>query len=262
MTRRPRSNSATGIHHVMLRGINRQIIFEDDEDYRKFLFIMKDMVSPKDELGHPLPPRCTFYAYCLMTNHVHLLIQEKSEGLSATVKQIASRYAMHYNKKYERTGSLFQGRFKSEPVNDLNYFLTLIRYIHQNPVAGGLCEQVGTYEWSSWREYTGVVRRAPAVCSTSSVLKSITMDELDILVNEPLPKTLRILDFDKKQYSLSDEEVEEFLSSNYGLKRPGDIQLYIKSRRNEIIKAAKAYGASIRQLSRLTSISTSIIRNV
>lgn len=136
MTRQPRLSSQSGIYHVMLRGVNRQQIFEDDDDYRKFIMILHDMTSPKDELKRPLPPRCAFYTYCLMPNHVHLLIQEKEEKLSKTVKQIASRYAMYYNNKYEHFGHLFQDRFKSEPVESYSYFLTLIRYIHQNPVAG------------------------------------------------------------------------------------------------------------------------------
>ena len=72
MTRQLRQQSSTGIHHVMLRGINRQIMFETDDDYRKFIFILHDMVAPKDQFKRPLPPRCAIYAYCLMTNHVHL----------------------------------------------------------------------------------------------------------------------------------------------------------------------------------------------
>ena len=142
MTRQIRQQSSTGIHHVMLRGINRQTMFEDDDDYRKFVFILKDMVQPHDQLRRPLPPRCAIYSYCLMPNHVHLLIQEKSDGLAAVMRDIASRFARYYNDKYEHFGHLFQDRYKSEPVNDVGYFLVLIRYIHQNPIAGGLCSDV------------------------------------------------------------------------------------------------------------------------
>ena len=80
--------SGTGIYHVMLRGINRQNIFEDVEDYTHFLQLLYQMVCPTNEKGQPLPPRCTFYAYCLMTNHVHLLIRESSEPLSSVIKRI------------------------------------------------------------------------------------------------------------------------------------------------------------------------------
>ena len=88
MTRQLKKQSATGIHHVMLRGINRQTMFEDDDDFRKFVFILKDVVLPHDQLRRPLPPRCAIYSYCLMPNHVHLLIQEKAEGLAAVADYV------------------------------------------------------------------------------------------------------------------------------------------------------------------------------
>ena len=153
MSRKPRVLSQTGIYHVMLRGVNRQPIFEQEDDYQKFVFILHDMVSPKDEFKRPMPPRCAIYAYCLMPNHVHLLIQEKEESIAEVMKKVATRYAMYFNYKYEHYGHLFQDRFKSEPVNDEAYFLTFLQYIHQNPVAGRLCRQIEDYGWSSWWEH-------------------------------------------------------------------------------------------------------------
>ena len=145
MVRQLRKQSATGIHHVMLRGINRQRIFEDSEDYRMFIHYLYKIAKPKTDSGQPLPAYATFYAYCLMDNHVHLLIREGSEPLSSSIKRIAAAYARYYNTKYEHYGHLFQDRFKSEPVNDEAYFFTLFRYIHQNPVAAGLTKDVVSY---------------------------------------------------------------------------------------------------------------------
>ena len=145
MTRTLRSKSGTGIYHVMMRGVNHQIIFEHPKDYTKFLELLYQMVHPTDELNHPIPPNCSIYAYCLMPNHVHILLKEENEGLSSIIKRISAAYALFYNKKYERVGHLFQDRFKSEPVNDESYFFTLIRYIHQNPVAAGLSADVASY---------------------------------------------------------------------------------------------------------------------
>ena len=82
MPRKSREISGTGIYHVMMRGTNRQNIFEDREDYLRFLSILGNMVYPVDEFGKPLPQRCYFYAYCLMTNHVHLLVREAKEQLA------------------------------------------------------------------------------------------------------------------------------------------------------------------------------------
>lgn len=262
MARPPRTNSGTGIYHVMLRGLNKQVIFENSSDFRRFLDLLSQMVHPEDELGHALPSKCTFYAYCLMPNHVHLLIQEKNEQLSTVVKMIATSYAQYFNKKYDRCGHLFQDRFKSEPVADAAYFFTLLRYIHQNPVAGGICESVDGYKWSSWEEFSGKSVRIPPICNVSAVFSRMSKDDLTALVNEPLPKTVRVLDFDRNSYHIDDQEVTDYLTTNYGLGHPSDLQLYDKMRRNDILKAAKDYGASIRQLSRLTGISEGVIRNV
>ena len=132
MPRKPRESSGTGIYHVMLRGINRQDIFDDTEDYWTFIKMMSAVP-------------CYIYAYCLMPNHVHLLIAEKSLKVGEVVKSIASCYVPYYNKKYGRIGHLLQDRFKSEPCNDSGYFLTLFRYIHQNPVKAGLVKTAKDY---------------------------------------------------------------------------------------------------------------------
>ena len=259
MTRQLRQQSATGIHHVMLRGINRQTIFEDDDDYRKFVFILKDVVQPHDQLRRPLPPRCAIYSYCLMPNHVHLLIQEKADGLAAVVRDIASRFARYYNDKYGHFGHLFQDRYKSEPVNDVGYFLVLIRYIHQNPIAGGLCSDVDAYDWSSWREYIHIRHRITAICAVHSVLNRYPLHYLTEQVNHPLPETMQVLKFNQYRGSVPDEKVIDFLQSTYHIQQPREIRRYPKQQRDEILKAVMAFGANKRQLSRLTSYSPYII---
>ena len=93
---------------MMLRGINRQDIFEDEGDYQQMISILRGLVDRCDEHKVQLPPLCTFYAYCLMSNHVHLLIQEREENISDVVKIIGVTYAHYFNKKYERNGHLFQ----------------------------------------------------------------------------------------------------------------------------------------------------------
>ena len=97
MPRRPRVTSGTDIYHVMLRGINRQDIFEDQKDYVRFLTCMQQMLEPYDDLGNRQPPLCTFYAYCLMSNHVHLLIKTHHEDIGATIKHLASKTVSSLN---------------------------------------------------------------------------------------------------------------------------------------------------------------------
>ena len=261
MARQARVVSGTGIYHVMMRGINRQNIFEDEEDYTRFLELLFQMVCPVDDNGHPLPSRCTFYAYCLMTNHVHLLIRDGAESLAEVIKRIGVSYAQYYNKKYIHFGHLFQDRFKSEPVNDKGYFFTLLRYIHQNPVAAGITKDVGSYKWNSWGEYERSGNGIQAICSTKPVLERMPLDELRELVNDLLPKTVSILDYDSGSCVRTDEEMIDFFVNNFGLNRPADLQIYSRDRQKDILRDAKEYGGSIRQLVRLTGISFTIIRN-
>lgn len=261
MARRARETSGTGIYHVMLRGINRQNIFEDEEDYRRFAELLFMMAFPTDDSGKPLPPRCFFYAYCLMTNHVHLLIKEASESLSAVIKRIGVSYAQYYNKKYIHFGHLFQDRFKSEPVNDYAYFFTLLRYIHQNPMAAGLTKDVASYRWSSWSEYEQTGNGIQTICSIKPVLSRMPLNDLRELVNDPLPNNTLILDFDSGSNMKTDDELRSFLFSSFGLKHPIDLQFYSRDSMNDILRKAKEYGGSIRQISRLTGISFTIVRN-
>ena len=127
-------------------------------------------------------------------------------------------------------------------------------------MAAGLSKDVISYPWSSWWEYESQQIVCESICKTQHVLKRMTLDELRGLVNEPLAKSVRILDYDKSNCFASDDEVKEYLLDTYGLRTPADIQLLSKDRREEILRSAKDFGASIRQLERMTGISFSIIR--
>ena len=114
MPRSARKKSSSGIYHVILRGINKQRIFEDDEDN---LYFLEKLKTYKDISGYEL------YAYCLMSNHLHLLIKEGGDSLSIAFRRIGASFVYWYNRKYSRSGHLFQDRFKSEPVETDEYFL-------------------------------------------------------------------------------------------------------------------------------------------
>ena len=147
MPRKARVVSKTNIYHVMLRGVNQQIIFEDEQHFRYFISILS---MCRDICGY------TIFAYCLMNNHIHLLMEEGTEPLSIVFKRICDRYVYWYNHKYERMGHLFQDRFRSEPVETERYFLIVIRYIFQNPVKAGIVEHPEDYPWSSYRTMLGM----------------------------------------------------------------------------------------------------------
>ena len=262
MARQIRKKSGTGIYHIMLRGINRQDIFEDDEDYYYMIHILKGMTERVDEHGVRLTPLCTFYAFCLMSNHIHLLIQEREEDISGIVKRVGVAYAYYFNKKYGRSGHLFQDRFRSEPVDSIEYFVTLLRYIHQNPVKAGIVENIADYQWSSWNEYISP-NNADSFCAAKTVYTRIPKDELNELVYTTLEEYEEILDIDSESPKQpSDDDVKDFLLHSEGISNPLMIQSLEKVRRNEVLIAAKRMGAGLRQLSRLTGVSFGVIQKL
>ncbi len=146
MPRKARRKSTTGVYHVMLRGINRQVIFEDNEDCGRFLAILKKC---REQNG------LRIFAWCLMSNHVHLLIHAEGDPLEIVLRRIASSYVQWFNLKYERSGHLFQERYKSEPVESEASFMRTLRYIIQNPMKAGLEPKPGRYRWNCYFAYAG-----------------------------------------------------------------------------------------------------------
>lgn len=264
MTRQPRQKSSTGIHHVMMRGINHQDIFYDEEDYFQFIETLSRMQTRFDDKGHPCGTNFTLYAYCLMPNHVHLLIRECEDNLGEAVKRISSSYVFYYNRKYSRDGHLFKERFKSEPVNDMAYFTILLRYIHQNPIKAGLVSKVSDYKYSSWREFTAQEAPEYRICNTKSVLKRIPSDELEAFINEPLSDDEVCLDNDNavQKLRLSDDQVWQNITSLTHTTTAVGFQRLGKQQQRNTLRELRKRGASVRQLERLTGISRGIIQTI
>ncbi len=139
MPRKPRIEIA-GYYHIVNRGVEQRVIFKEKEDYKKF-----------EELLCTYAPSygITIHNYCLMSNHYHLLIEIEKETLSKFMRQINMNYAIYFNKKYKRSGHLWQGRFKSWYVTDEAYLYTLILYIEQNPLKAKMVKRVEEYSYST-----------------------------------------------------------------------------------------------------------------
>ena len=132
-------------HHVMVRGHNRQAIFLDEGDYHQWINILKDITDKY---------KCKIHLFCLMTNHIHLLVKTEEIPLSRIMQVLLSRYAKWFNQHKEREGYLFQGRYKQKSVHSKKYFLELIYYIHNNPVTATMVQSMGEYPWSSHSFYS------------------------------------------------------------------------------------------------------------
>jgi len=248
MTRVARKKSEAGIYHIMARGINRQSIFLDDEDYLKFLKIVK--INKEKDLFD-------IFGYCLMGNHLHLLFQEHTASLSIVMQRILSSFVGWYNRKYDRLGHLFQERFKSEPVEDESYLLTLLRYIHQNPLKSGIINTIAEYKWSSYHEYIEA-QNSLDIADTEFILK-IFSEENEIAKMEfkdymDQPSDSLCLDY-HEQHRLTDNFVIKIIKDKYGIDI-GQTDLIKKQEMDKILKNLKAInGITIRQISRVTGIS-------
>ena len=252
MPRTAREKSSSGVYHIMIRGINKQNIFQEKEDYEKFISIMRyyKEVSKYD-----------LYGYCLMDNHVHLLMKEVDESISKTIKRFSSSYVHWYNKKYERFGHLFQERFKSEVVESYEYLLGVLRYIHQNPLKAGIVKNIEDYEWTSNREYIS----KQEIIDTDFILKIFSENKKDAieLYKEYIykPNNAEFMDNDSRK-KLTDSEIKSYLSK-IGIKNVEEIKQLEKNERDRILKMIKSIeGITIRQISRITGISKSVIGRI
>ncbi len=149
MARKPRIHYPGAIYHVMLRGNAKQAIFHKDEEYRYFENILAQGLEQNSVRLH---------AYCWMKNHVHMALQIKDKPLSKLMQNIAQRYTHWFNKRYDRVGHLFQGRYKAILVDEDAYLLELIRYIHLNPVRANIVTDPIDYLLSSHAAYAGHVK--------------------------------------------------------------------------------------------------------
>jgi len=246
----------------MMRGINHQDLFEDEEDYYQFLSSMDHARFQTNEKGVVIT-NCVYYAYCLMSNHIHLLIRERGESVGETIKRIASSYVYYYNHKYMRDGHLFKERYRSEPVNDMEYFAILLRYIHQNPVKAHLVNRVGDYGFSSWHEYSRKETPLFSLCDTQTVLRRIPFLSLEEMVNSLVPDDLHCLDIeDCAKMRPSDNQVWNIILTITGVSNMGDFQRLGKPQRDMALIELRRQGASVRQLERLTGVGRGLIQNL
>ncbi len=165
-----------GFYHVYNRGVEKREIFLDEKDYQSFVGILKtylsEDISNNSEITlqgralqgkrirkHSLGEEVSLVAYCLMPNHFHLLLQQRfSTSITNFMRRVLTAYSMYFNDRYERVGSLFQGRFQAKDISNDEYLLHLTRYIHRNPVEAKIVkiQNLEKFKWSSYQNYLGL----------------------------------------------------------------------------------------------------------
>ncbi len=183
-----------GYHHIINRGVNRCNVFNHDSDKDMFLQIINKAATLE---------KVTLHDYVLMDNHYHFLIETTKENLSIFMRSVNANYAKYFNKKYSRSGHLWQDRYKSKYITTQNYLYVLLRYIENNPIEAGLCENIGEYPYT----FAHSIYKARDIfpCSNASILinefdihtlsefldKKITKKELDFLKEKQKQKIIK-----------------------------------------------------------------------
>lgn len=248
MTRLPRTISSTDFYHLMTRGVGRCIIFEDDIDREILLDLLRDNAKDAD---------VQIYAWCLMDNHYHLLARGDMADISAMMHKSNSRYARYFNTRHGRVGHLFQDRFGSEPIETEEYLLTVLRYIHQNPLKAGLSASCD-YPWSSYGALCDDSWPDPAQPAAQ------LFDSREDLVrfHESLDPCPSCIDVERPRGIVSAEEALEVARFVLGETRVEEVAGLPRSQRDDALRRLKGARLTLRQIERLTGVSKSVVGKV
>jgi len=193
MTRTARLTYQGGFYHIFNRGLEKRVIFKRDKDYDKLLDKLSQLIVEGDWI---------IYAYCLLPNHYHLLVEENKTPIAKLMGRLFTSYGVYFNKKYKRQGPLFQDRFKSKLIQKDAYFLEVSRYIHLNPYKANLVNDPQDYPYSSLREYTG-----------KGLRKIINLDHVTRLLGDNKTRIEDYLRFVKEGIKLDLEEYDPFINT-------------------------------------------------
>ena len=249
MPRRARRIAESGIYHVMMRGVNRDAIFLEEEDGDRFLHALDQTRKLSG---------CRVLAYCLMPNHVHLVLRIADEPIGAVIKRLGVRYAGWFNRKYGRVGHLFQDRFRSEPVEDDGYFVSVIRYVWDNPVEAGLSPSAEKYRWSS-RRFLG----RPSLVDESELRRLMPPGAMD------QPASVRTVSSVEDSTTgqgrpprYTADEVGLMLAHACGARSAEDFRYLSPQAQRRAICELRTRSVSYAQIARATGLSNSRVRRV
>ncbi len=248
MTAHVRVPSEFDLYHVVIRGVGHQLIVEDDTDRQRFVATLSSSVRQED--GHII-------AWCLMDNHVHILLEMPLERVAAAMHRAETMYANWFNDRYGRVGHLFQGRYFSEPIKDEGQLLATVRYIHMNPETAGLAT-FDSWAWSSYREYVD----EPQICDVSLVRGMFDgaedFREFTQTRREDLPTgSVAMLG-----NGASTSELLQFARFALDGAEPSGLAECGRRQRDEGIARLRGCGFSIRQIERMTGVSRGVISRI
>ena len=252
MPRKKREYSLTDVYHVIFRGNDKQDIFYDDQD--RYVFLDRMQIT-QDKFKYDI------FSYCLMNNHIHMVIKVKDDLLSKSMHNLGIRYSMYFNKKMDRRGHLFENRYLSKKVENLDYFLNVCKYVHRNP-ENAKVEKTEKYKWSSYQDYIKNTRKI----INSKILLHYFNDDLKEFIKYTLEDNKNNLD-KYAEYEIinkiSENELIDIIKTKFDVQNASDVSLVNKYEREKIIKKlAYIDGTNINQLARITKISRYEIKKI
>ena len=250
MSKYLREFSNSKIYHIIIKGIDEGTIFYDDED--KGVFLNKLKIAKKKF-------KYKILAYCLMSNHVHLVISIENENLSKGIQSLIIRYASYFNRKYNRKGPFVQNRFNSKKVENQRYFLEVCRYVHRNPEKAGM-EKTDKYRWSSYHEYIG-----KEIIIDKKFLMHYLRNDINYFTeyttkNESKQEINKLAEFEMIR-KLSDDIIVKIILDKLKFSSVDEVINYFKNEKNyEKIKVLKEIqGTNITQISRIIRVSRRLV---
>ena len=243
-----RKGASSDVYHVMCRGTAKQLIFEDNADRRQYMALLDTAFSEGDE-GRLL-------AWCLMDNHVHLLVRARLPVLSQSMQRLNSAYARYFNKRYDRVGHLFQGRYKSVPVESDSQLIATVRYIHQNPWKAGYASSC-SYPWSSYEAYLHAGELSDSLGEIVDLFGGLeSFVRLHASLDDEHAQNAYVC---RGRRSVSDMMAVDVARQVLGETAPGSVAGLPRGDRDTAVARLAAAGLSCRQIERLTGVSKSVV---
>ena len=250
MPTRPRIDLA-GYHHIINRGVNRGIVFNNSADKEMFLQIINKAATIH---------KVTLHDYCLMDNHYHMLIETEKENLSTFIRIVSANYSQYFNKRYKRSGHLWQDRFQSKYITSEEYLYTLIRYIEYNPLEAALAKKVGDYPYTLSSLIFNAKDHYP--CSNESLLiKSFDHKSLAEFLQKPMSE--EELDYLKEKQKQKIKKTEDGIKISQSKEFEEHFR-NIQNREDRNLAIINAYfdGYTQSSISRYLNVSKSLVSKV
>lgn len=245
--------TVTGFYHVCARGMGKQLIFEGDEDRWEFLELMRDCCREEG---------VTVIAWCLMGNHVHLVLVDYEDAMSAAMHRLLLTYARRFNKRTGRTGHLFQNRFDRRSLDTDRYLMAAIRYVHANPQEAGIA-LIERYPWSSFAEYLRAYDNdtTRGFSDPSCVLELFGSAEGFIAYSLSTPDGSEPALCDMKETEWERHAFADKMAKSLGVPLCG-VKAAPPARRDTVIVGLHDAGFTVRQIERYTGIGKSTVSRI